>query len=124
MKETCNLKTDYLSTKRTLSQVLDYDIYGNKFEEYKRLKPSKRSLLKELKLVHYFENLLISKDNIDDIQMESSRQMFPYIYTVNNQQAIEDDIKIENKSNYFYNNENCLKSALEYERVYTITNYR
>lgn len=121
---TDSFRTGYLASKRKkrmLSQMMNIDLIQECMnEQNKKIKVSKRDQLKELKLVQYFENLLISKDILDDIQMDSYRAQIASNLSTDEMTQVDYDIKIEtNMLPCLWDSKNLI-SFLDYEKVYIL----
>ena len=104
--------------KRTQSQIqiIDSSLVNNK-----KFKFSTKDNINELKLIHYIENLIISKDFSDDFQMNNYRsQVIDNNLNNNIFDELDIDIKIETCSKTlryeFWDCKNLI-SFLDYEKV-------
>jgi len=113
---------DYLSAKRKkrmFTEMLANRENTLETEKSKRTKISKREQLKELKLIQYFENLLLITDKTIDWEMEKP---FPLVESINNYKEITDDILIENtiekdQNGIFLWDQEKFNTFLHYEKV-------
>ena len=120
-------RKEYLSAKRkkrTFSEMIYNENDNALFDSYdKKIKISKKDKLKEIKLVQFFENLIISKDCLDETV---SGKMDMFEFNQNNlnscKQILMDDILIEKADDLEIDtihlwDENTIKSFLDYEKV-------
>jgi len=113
---------DYLSAKRKkrmFTEMLANRENTFETEKSKRTKISKREQLKELKLIQYFENLLLITDKTVDWDMEKD---CPLLESINNQKEMFDDILIENtnekhQDRIFLWDQEKFNTFLHYEKV-------
>ena len=120
-------RKEYLSAKRkkrTFSEMIYNENDNALFDSYdKKIKISKKDKLKEIKLVQFFENLIISKDCLDET-VSGKTDMFEFNQNNLNscKQILMDDILIEKADDLEIDtihlwDENTIKSFLDYEKV-------